>query len=89
MKHAQYYRNIANGIARINQCIFACKLATTTKGTIFSGRFKYPNGIQNFEYGGIFEIKASSPNYRNEIAKDFAREIQKGWDIIQSNQFKK
>lgn len=40
MKHAQYYRNIANGIARINQCIFACKLATVETGTFYSKRFK-------------------------------------------------
>lgn len=40
MKHpAQYYRNIANGIARINQCIFACRLAPVETGTIYSKRW--------------------------------------------------
>jgi len=40
MKHAQYYRNIANGIARINQCIFACRLPMVETGTLYSKRFK-------------------------------------------------
>jgi hypothetical protein len=30
----------ANGIARINQCIFACKLAPVETGTFYSKRFK-------------------------------------------------
>jgi len=40
MKHEQYYQNIANGIAGINQCIFACKLAPVETGTFYSKRFK-------------------------------------------------
>lgn len=40
MKHAQYYRNIANGIARIAQAVKLCNLAPVETGTFYSKRFK-------------------------------------------------
>ncbi|MBK5203638.1 MAG: hypothetical protein JJE45_07965 [Prolixibacteraceae bacterium] len=90
MKHAQYYRNIANGIARINQCVQVCKFGAVKTGTIFSERFKknIPGAvmvdISHLDEDSIQALKdieiesqkmLSMPNYEDD---DFINHFMKG-----------
>ncbi len=96
MKHAQYYRNIANGITRIAQAVKLCDLAPTTQGTIFSGRFKYESPPFNFSYGDEFSIEFITKDdiinheaktahecvYKYEDVCDKLKELQPDFDDI-------
>jgi hypothetical protein len=82
MKHVQYYRNIANGIARIAQAVKLCDEAPTEKGTIFSNRFSLFQRSINIPYGfqdmmDIQPISAHECIYKFEDVQDVLKDLIK------------